>query len=157
MYEFVLILHSGLRLAVVALAVMVFVRGLSGVFSGRLYTRGDRTAGLALVVVADIQFLVGLALYFVWSPHASTALRDMGAAMKNPELRRVAVEHPVMMIAALAFLHIGNVLRKRADTDALRHRWMAITVGLALLLLVVGSSWPWTDPARPILFLGGTR
>lgn len=155
MYEFVLILHSCLRLAVVALAVMVFVRGVSGVVSGRLYTRGDRTAGLALVVVADIQFLVGLALYFVWSPNVSTALHDMGAAMKNPELRRVAVEHPVMMIAALAFLHIGNVLRKRAETDALRHRWMAITVGLALLLLVVGSAWPWSEPARPFLRFGG--
>ena len=149
MYEFVLILHSGLRLVLLALTLMVFVRGVHGLISGRLYTRGDRTAGLALVVVADVQFLVGLALYFVWSPNVSLALKDMGAAMKNPELRRVAVEHPVMMIAALAFLHIGNVLRKRADTDALRHRWVAITVGLALLLLCFGTSWPWSDPARP--------
>jgi len=154
MYEFVLILHSGLRLVVVALAIFVFVRGVSGVVSGRLYSRGDRTAGLALVVAADLQFLVGLALYFVWSPNVSLALKDMGAAMKNPELRRVAVEHPVMMIAALAFLHIGNVLRKRAQTDALRHRWVAITVGLALLLLCVGTSWPWSDPARPFFRTG---
>lgn len=156
MYEFVLILHSCLRLALAALAVMVFVRAVHGVASGRLYTRGDRTTGLVLVIVADVQMLVGLALYFVWSPYVSTALHDMGAAMEDPALRRVAVEHPVMMIAALAFLHIGNVLRKRAHSDAVRHRWMAITVGLALLLVFVGTAWPWTEPARPFLRFGGT-
>lgn len=156
MYELVLILHSCLRLALVALAVMAFVRALHGLFAGRMYTRGDRTVGLVLVIVADVQMLVGLALYFVLSPAAASARANFGAAMKDPELRRTAVEHPTMMIGALVLLHVGNALKKRVETDALRHRWIAITVGVALLLLVIGSSWPWNEShARPFLRFSG--
>lgn len=155
MYEFVLILHSCLRLAVLAFAVIVFVRAVHGLASGRMFGRGDRVMGTLLVAAADLQMLVGIGLYFVWSPTAKNALENMGAAMKDPVARRVAVEHPTMMIAALVLLHVGNALRKRVETDTLRFRWVAITVGVALLLIAIGTSWPWSAPPVPWLRTSG--
>jgi len=155
MYDLVLTLHNALRLVALLLVVAVLWRGLRGWIGDRPFDRGDRTWSLVMLIVVDLQLVLGLALYLVWSPAVKSAMNDMGAAMKDPELRRWAVEHPTMMLGAIVLLHLGNVLRKRVHTDVQRHRWMALSTAIALALLIVGTTWPWNDAVRPVLRIGG--
>jgi len=95
-----------------------------------------------------------LGLYFVWSPTASTARADYSAAMKDPTLRFWAVEHGVAMLLAVACVHVGKLLVKRADgNDGSQHRQVVLWFGIALALLVWMSPWPFSSVPRPWLHL----
>ena len=89
----------------------------------------------------DIQFLIGMILYAFVSPFTKAAFADFGAAMKNADLRFYAVEHILMMVIALVFVHIGKSKSKKAVASWKKHRAAAIWFGLALVLILVGIPW----------------
>ena len=97
--------------------------------------------------VLDLQFLVGLSLFFVFSPLTKQAFRDVGAAMADAPVRYFLVEHPVIMLAAIAAAHIGAVQVKRAGTDADRFQRASIWFGLSLAALA--GFIPWARPLIP--------
>lgn len=155
LYPIAATLHSWLRLLVLVLCAWVFVRSLLAWMASKPFTSGDRSVTRALTIAIDVQFLIGLLLYVGISPLTRQAFSNFGAAMKDDERRRFAVEHPTMMLAAIALWHAASVIGRRSPLDHVRHRWHAIAAGLALLLLYVGTPWPWTAIARPFLRLGG--
>ena len=149
MYSPLLIIHSLLRWAVLALGAMAFARAVAGARARRGWTAADDRAGLWFSVIVDIQFLLGLALYVKFSPMTQIAFQDFGAAMANPVLRFWAVEHALGMIVGIALVHIGRVrIRKTADA-AKRHRLAAIFFGLGLAAMLLTIPWPGTPAARP--------
>jgi hypothetical protein len=87
------------------------------------------------------QLLIGLALYFFFSPITLAALADFGAAMKNPEMRLVAVEHVSMNIIAIVLATINNAKNKKAIADAAKHKNALIFTIVALVLIL--SRIPW--------------
>jgi len=95
--------------------------------------------------------LVGLILYGLLSPITWAAFSNMGAAMKDPTLRFYAVEHVVMMVIAIALVHIGRTRVQKATSDAAKHRTAAIFFGLALILILAGIPWPFREVGRPLL------
>jgi hypothetical protein len=114
--------------------------------------RTDRW-GLILLISLDLQLLIGLLLYFALSPFTAEALRDFGAAMRNPPLRFFAVEHVTLMLAAVVLVHVGRVMgRKAVTTDAKRIRSLA-SFGLALLLMLLAIPWPGLAAGRPLFRL----
>ncbi|MBK7877473.1 MAG: hypothetical protein IPJ77_17355 [Planctomycetes bacterium] len=151
MYEITLTVHSLLRLAALVLVGIAFLRAAQGAFAGRMFTNGDRQAALVATIALDLQLLVGLILHFALSPVTQNAMSNMGAAMKDPELRRWTVEHPTLMLVAIVVVHVGSALRKRCESDGLRHRWSAITLGAALALILIGMPWPGGENARPFV------
>jgi uncharacterized membrane protein YphA (DoxX/SURF4 family) len=70
----------------------------------------------------------------------------MGAAMKAPAERLLAVEHALMMIVAWLLGHVGRSMVKRADTDAQKHKRTLIYFGIALLLILAMIPWPFRQP-----------
>lgn len=151
MYENALILHNALRWVALAAVLYAFLRAVSGWRSGRPCAKADRTASLVATIAVDLQLTLGLLLYFVWSPQVKSALQDMGAAMKNTELRFWAVEHASLMLLAIVLVHVGKILARKAKTDNARHRRTALFFGLALVLMVVGTAWPSSKVPRPWL------
>lgn len=150
MYEKALIAHNALRWFALASVAFAFLRALRGWLGNQPFTSTDRTATLLAVIAVDLQITLGLLLYFVWSPQVKSALQDMGAAMKNPELRFWAVEHVTIMVLAIACVHLGKVLARRATTDAARHKRAALLFGLGLVLMLVGTPWPSSKIPRPL-------
>jgi hypothetical protein len=75
------------------------------------------------------------------------ALGDMGTAMRDPNVRFFAVEHPLTMLLAVALAHIAVARTKKAATDAARFRAAALLVTLSLLL--VFARMPWARPMFP--------
>jgi hypothetical protein len=151
LYQWFLAIHSLLRWLVLIFAVIAVVRAIAGVSGPRAWARGDTLAGRLLTISIDTQMLVGLILYGLLSPITRTALADMGVAMRDASLRFYAVEHLVLMLAAVALVHIGQARVRQASSDRGRHRTAAIFFGIALVLMLVGIPWPFRAVGRPLL------
>jgi uncharacterized membrane protein YozB (DUF420 family) len=141
MYSIISTVHIVLFVVVFILGINVIVRALRGRTSNLLFTESDRKAGLFFMISLHTQLLIGLALYFFFSPITMAALADFGAAMKNPEMRLVAVEHVSMNIIAIVLATINNAKNKKAIADAAKHKNALIFTIVALVLIL--SRIPW--------------
>src|SRR5687768_9140661 len=122
MFALTVVLHSLQRWLVIAFGLFAVLRAISGVSGRRPWAPLDERAGRLFATSVDIQMLVGLILYGLLSPTTYTAFADMGTAMKDPALRFYAVEHLVIMVGAIALVHIGRSRARKARSDAARHR-----------------------------------
>lgn len=148
MYPGMLFAHSWVRWAVVIVGVFAVIRAIAGASGRRPWTPSDDRAGLWFTIALDIQFLLGLILYFAVSPFTTVAMQHFGAAMKNPGERYWLVEHTLGMIIGLALAHIGRVRIRKAESSR-RHMIAAIFFGLALVAILVSIPWPGMPNGRP--------
>lgn len=147
MYPFFLAMHNIVRWVALILAILATVSAFLGWFGKRQWSERDRKIGSFFAIAMDIQLLLGLVLYFVYSPITRTALADFGAAMGVKDLRFFAIEHAFYMILALVFAHLGSILSRRAPDSKAKYQRAAIFFGLSLLLILLGI--PWTRPLFP--------
>ncbi len=140
-YSIVLILHSFVRWVLVIVAVVAVVRAFAGWLGKKEWTASDSRLGVLLASSADLQMLLGLILYIFLSPLTQAVFKDFGAAMSDPALRYWGVEHIFLLFAAVVLIHIGQAMAKRAEA-APKYKWMAIFVGLAVLVILVAIPWP---------------
>ncbi|UYQ91847.1 hypothetical protein MKQ68_17310 [Chitinophaga horti] len=136
MYTTVLFLHSILRWAIVLAGLWAVLRAFKGVSGKTPFTPADNKAGLFYMIFLDLQLLFGLILYGI-SPLLKSAMADMGAAMKNPELRFWAVEHFALALVAIVLAHIGRSKVKKATTDAAKHKKGLVLFGLSFLFVIL--------------------
>ncbi len=148
MYQTAVVLHSLLRWAVVLLGVYAAARALIGLLQKKPWAPADLQAGRLFVITLDVQFLLGIVLYGLLSPLVTAAMSDAGAAMKSPALRYWLVEHPLPMFVALGLAHLGLARAKRTNAT-LSHRQMLVHMGVALLLILASTPWPFMANARP--------
>ena len=122
------------------------VRAYRGWLRKTDWKSADRRAGVFFSSAMDTQLLLGLLLYFFFSPITRAALSDFGAAMSNAGARFFALEHFLYMFLAVVFAHLGSTLSKKgAHTE--RHRRAAIWYTLAVLAILLGM--PWMRPLLP--------
>lgn len=141
MYEAVLTLHSLLRWLVVLGVAFVLVRALVARFSTSAWKGSDTALMRATTVMFDVQLVLGLALLVYLSPIAAAAFRDFGAAMKDETLRFFSVEHTTLMLAALAFAHVGSARVKRAQQAELQAKRATLWFALTAICLAFGVPW----------------
>ncbi len=141
MYTGFLHLHGGLRWLVLLILLVVIFKYLTGWLSNASWKKADNILGIVLTSLMDIQLLVGLVLYFFLSPITKTAFQDVGAAMKNADLRFYLVEHFLLMILAVAFVHIGRARSKKATNSKARFGKALFWVVLSTILIVVSIPW----------------
>jgi hypothetical protein len=151
MYTLTLLLHSWVRWAVLIAGIAAAGRALVGWFRGQPWSKADRAVGAAFVGFLDLQFLLGLLLYFALSPITKEAMRDFGAVMANAALRYWAVEHAFGMLVGVALAHIGLARIKKMPESPRRHRTAAIFFTLALLIIIASVPWPGGAQGRPLL------
>ena len=146
MYSFLLAAHSWLRYAVLLMVLLVLLRSAAGLLRGRAWGGADEGLGRWLIRVWDLQFLLGLVLYFL-SPITQFALANFGEALADRQLRVIAVEHPLLMLLATAALHVGWVRARNSAGDRGRLlRWLLFVAAAALLTAI---AIPWEG--RPLL------
>jgi hypothetical protein len=149
-YMTVLVQHSWLRWIVLAIGVIAAVRAWVGWQGRRPWTPTDTRTGRIFGIAADVQFVLGLVLYAVLSPMTKAAFGAGSEMMRNPQLRFWAVEHVALMVLAVASIHVGQVLSRRATADPARHRRAALFFTLACILALAGIPWPGGPNARPL-------
>ena len=151
MYSLLLFLHSWLRWVVLLTGIVALARAIAGANGSRPWTAADAKPGLFFIISCDLQLLIGLALYLVFSPTVQAAFGNIGAAMRNSEYRFFVVEHALGMIVAIALAHVGRVRSKKAHTDADRFKGAAIFYGIALLVILGSIPWPGMAAGRPLV------
>lgn len=147
MYPYVLGLHNIARWFVLiagAWAVFLCWRGWLG---RRQWTPAEARATRTFVAAVDVQFLLGLLLFAVFSPLTRQAFRDVSAAMSDAPVRYFLLEHPLIMVTAIAAAHIGAVHIKRAASDAERFQKASIMFGLSFA--AIAGFIPWARPLMP--------
>jgi hypothetical protein len=147
MYSAFLLVHSWIRWVAIAAGVMATIAAVRGVSAQD--PRADRW-GLVLTIALDVQLVIGLLLYFAISPVMEGIRANFAAAMPNPQLRFWAVEHVTGMVIALIFVHVGRVLSRKAVSPAARRTRLMICYGLATLVMVLVTPWPFTAAGRPL-------
>ena len=135
-------IHSYWAYLVVILLVIAVVNATIGLTQKKQFTDKDLRIGLFTLIVSHIQLLIGLTWYFM-SPYFSMLTSNTADVMKTKELRLLALEHPVMMILALALITIGWSKHKKKTTDTAKFKTFVIFYGLGLVFIL--SKIPWTN------------
>jgi hypothetical protein len=146
LYPHLLAFHGLLRWVVLATALAAIFVAFSGWSGAQPASANLRRFSIIFVIAMDIEFLVGLLLFFGASPITRAALANLGEAMKQQESRFFTVEHTVFMLLAVICAHVGGALSRKGRTDLMKYRGAAIAYTLSLLLMLSGIPW-----FRPLL------
>ena len=139
----VLDLHSYWAFAVLAFLLLAIINAITGLSSKRAFLPKDRQIAMFALIFTHVQFVIGLVLLFV-SPKMDTVKQlGMGGLMKNPELRKLFVEHPSINLIAIVLITIGWSTHKRAADSQVKFKKIAIFYAIGLVLLL--SRIPWNQ------------
>jgi heme A synthase len=147
MYSLLLAIHNVIRWFALILGIAAAVLVWVGWLRKREWRTSDQKIGSYFGIAVDIQFLLGLVLYFFLSPLTQTAMHDFGTAMSVSNLRFFALVHPFYMILALVCAHLGSILPRRTEDSSIKYRRAAIWFTLAVLFILLGM--PWNRPLLP--------
>lgn len=138
MYQFIQSTHSHTRWLVLLTAAIAIIMP----FINNSVSKKSKLPGLAFMIICDIQLLMGLTLYFSLSPLGLQAFdQGMAFVMKNAEVRKIAVEHFILMLGAIALTHIGYAKLKKATEASAVKKISLIFFGLSLVLILAGIPW----------------
>ena len=133
-------LHSVNRWVVLVFLILTIITAFQGWFGKKTYTEGDRKKALFTLIFTHIQFLLGLALYFI-SPY----VKHGEGVMKDKLLRFYTVEHFSMMMVAIILITIGYAVAKRKSVDLSKFKTTAIYYVIALLIILASIPWPFRE------------
>jgi cytochrome c biogenesis factor len=142
MYPHLLATHNALRWAFLFFLVISLIQSYSGWFGNKSYTKSANTFKTLTVTTVHLQLLLGLVLYFV-SPIVAGFLENVGAGMKEKDLRFFGMEHFIMMLIAVVAITVGSAKSKRQSNDTAKYKTVAIwfTIALVLVLLAAPSEF----------------
>jgi hypothetical protein len=145
-------LHNFMRWVVLLFALLTIVRSMMGMANNAAFTSGDRKTGLFLMISADIQLLLGFALYYLkgWF----TVLTSGGDIMSNKANRFFAVEHLAGMLIAIILIHIGYAASKKNIADRAKHKKLFWFTLIAVLIIIATIPWPFREIVGRPLFPG---
>lgn len=148
-FSTLLLLHSLIRWLLLAGLVAAVARGYQGWVSDCIFTKADR--GLLKITnrLAEIQFIIGVALYAV-SPLVRHFLSHFGEAVHIRDLRFFGMEHITMMVISVGLISVGAARVRKKEGNRDKFKTMAIWLSVALLLIFVSIPWAFSPfTARP--------
>lgn len=114
--DFLLTLHSINRWIIVVVAAVAMIKFLIGWLQRADHQRADRILMAVYSGLLDLQLLIGIIL-----------LIDRGFA-------RRPLEHAITMIIAIVLAHASRLWRDKPDRVKFRNNFLAILVGLLLII-----------------------
>jgi len=139
-YELILVMHDITRWLVLVVGIYAVVRAFVGWLGKKPWVKADNSTGVSFASILDIQFLLGLVLFFV-SPITTAGLRNFAGAMGNAVSRFFLVEHTLMMVVAIVLAHIGRAQSKKATSDLSKHRRAALWFLASFVLVLAAIPW----------------
>ena len=143
MYAIILALHNIIRWVVVILGLLATGRTLLGWLGTIEWLEKESRIGLYFTSSVDIQKLMGVLLYFIFSDWGLKVILEKGVSfvIGHGEFRFYAIEHVTYMILGFVFAHLGSALSKGVEDHQVKHKRAAIWYGLAIILIVAGTPW----------------
>lgn len=156
LYLLFLSLHNLLRWATVIVAIWALVRAFGGWLQKRAWEKNDDRAGLFFTSLMDTQLLVGIVLYFLFSPWTAQLFANFSGAMKgNRNAAFFGMEHVGLMVLAVVAAHVGRALSRKAVESLKKHRTAAIWYSISILMVLAAIPWPGMATGRPLFRLFG--
>ena len=145
MYDVVLTLHSYGRWVVILAGFTALGAAGWGLARGLPWDNVPKIVGQLFGIAVDVQFLLGAALYLLFSPMTTVALNVADGLPPGSELRFFGVYHGLVMTAAFLDVHVSAVFIRRASTERAKYRRSVILYGQALLIMLCAIPWwrPW--------------
>jgi hypothetical protein len=149
-YTLLRLAHGYWRWVVLIAAIAVLVRAIAGFFGRRPWTAADERAIRGFGGALDLQILIGLVLYFGFSPFWPATYRTFSETMQSDVARFFGVEHQTAMLLAAVAVYVGRVRAKRAIDSRRRHRTMLVAMLVFFALALWAIPWPWRIVGRPL-------
>jgi len=149
MYQFLVATHNVVRWIVVILGLVAVIRALWGLFGKKEWTTTDRKIGVFFTSAIDVQLLLGVILYFVFSNWGLKAILEKGMSfvMAESQYRFFAFEHAFYMILAVVLAHLGSMLPKKVEASPAKFKRAALWFSLSFLIILIAI--PWWRPLFP--------
>lgn len=148
MYSSLLTIHNITASVVLLAGLYAITKSVLGLIGKRPFTKSQNISHAIFLGSCHAQLLLGIILYYV-SPVVSQALSGgMGNAMKDANMRFVAVEHIATMVIAIVLVQVGRSVSKKATDAISKHRKSLVFFGIAYLLIL--SRVPWHKAFWPL-------
>lgn len=139
MYQFIQTFHSHNRNIIFLVIAIVLVLSIIGIIQKKPWSKIQKIVSLVFMIVIDIQATLGLILYFGFSNSGIKAFSNPNInVMKNDAIRKIAVEHLILMLLAWILVHIGYSKIKNSSNP---NKSTLIYYGLSILLILLGIPW----------------
>jgi len=133
-------IHSYWAYVALLILIVAVVNSLIGLAKKRDFNDKDLRIGLFTLIINHIQLLIGLAVYFS-GPYFKMLTGNTSEVMGNSELRKLAMEHPLTMIIAIALITIGWSRHKKKTEGRSKYSTFVIFYGIALVLVLALIPW----------------
>lgn len=145
MYSAIQHLHSYWAYLVVIMLIVAVINAWIGWAGKRSFGARDFRISLFTLIVAHIQLIIGIVLFFVPSPLSRVqwfnSNVDVSAIMKSDQLRLFNLEHPLLMIIAIVLITIGYSKHKKKLPSASKFKMLSIFYTLALIAVLAIIPW----------------
>jgi uncharacterized membrane protein len=136
-------IHSFWAYIVLITLIFAVINAIIGFTSKKEFKNKDLRISLFALIASHIQLIIGFFAFYMSDYYATMKSIGMGEAMKNSELRKMLIEHPLVGIIAIILITIGFSKHKKKTTDHAKFKTIAIYYGIALLLIL--SRIPWAQ------------
>lgn len=136
-------IHSYWAYIVLIILIFAVVNAIVGLNSKKEFSAKDLKISLFALITSHIQLIIGFIAYYTSEYYLIMREAGMGEVMKNSDLRKILVEHPLVGIIAITLITIGFSKHKKKTTDAAKFKTIAIFYGVALILIL--SRIPWSQ------------
>lgn len=133
-------IHSYWAYLVLIILLLAVFNAIFALAKRRTFTNKDLRIGLFTLIFNHIQLLIGFAVYFS-SPYFKMLTSNTSEVMKNSELRKLALEHPLTMLIAIALITVGWSRHKKKTEDKSKFASFVVFYGLALVLVLAMIPW----------------
>ena len=140
MYSNFQFVHSIWAYLVLGVLVITTINSLIGFFSKKEYGAKDMRLALFTLITMHLQFLIGLVLFFT-SPNGLNAISTNGMGGLSSNARKLAVEHPTLMIIAIVLVTIGYSKHKKQRLSTPRFKKLTIFYTVALIAVLAIIPW----------------
>ncbi len=128
-------LHSYWAYIVLTVLIYTVANAIIGLVQKKEFTHKEFRLGLFTLIATHIQLVIGFLVYFVGG--FQSGLGDV----KDSAVRLLALEHPLMMIIAIALITIGWSKHKKKVKSEAKFKTFAIFYGLALIVILTRIPW----------------
>ncbi len=140
-----LAIHSILRWLVLLGLLATIIASFHGLRSGRKYIGLDSFLLKISNFLVQVQFMLGLVLYAIFSPLTQHFLSHGLSAFDM--IAFFAVYHALMMFAAVGLMSVGAARTRKASEATQKFRFAAVFPAISLLLIL--AAIPWFRPLLP--------
>jgi len=134
-------IHSLWAYVVLIVLIAAIIKAFMGLKSKGEFKSKDLRIALFALIASHIQLIFGFIAYYTSSFY--TVMRDvgMGEVMKMSNLRKPLIEHPLLILIAIALITIGFSKHKKKTTDIAKFKTIAVFYTIALVLILAVIPW----------------